>query len=67
MKDQDLIIATSNYSLETFSEYIALDVSKLHYQMAMDILKAMNSSRYRSEDVWYVLKPKDYKLYRFEP
>lgn len=61
------IVATSNYDNELFTERVVVEGSKVTLKMLEEILHTMNNSKWRSDEVWYQLKPDDYKLRKFEP
>lgn len=61
------IVATSNYDNEMFFEYIAVNGKNIFPKMLDEILATMNNSRWKSDEVYYQIKPHDYELKKFEP
>jgi len=59
------IIATSNYDLDDFSEYIIAEGLNNYYgKLICDFLQSKVKD---GDDVWPVLKEDDYKLFVWEP
>lgn len=61
------IIATSNFDLESVSEYVVASGIQSK-QMAITMAKALND-KFGGEDAtyWYVVKEDDYVPYKYDP
>lgn len=61
------IVATSNYNLESFNEYVAVEFHRnVPTQMIFEIKEAMNQNKWRDPCIYYQVKEVGYKLYKFE-
>jgi len=59
------IVATSNYSLDNYSEWVI--ASNLNEYMGKYIVELMIKDMHEGEDMFPVLKPDDYVPFVWEP
>lgn len=64
MKQNYSVVATSNYNQESFNErFVACMLTEQAAQQVCDIL----NEEHCESDSFYVVRPNEYKLYKFEP
>lgn len=62
------IVGIDNFARDTVSDYLVADNIK-NKELADVMCEALNAKycKHESASTYYVVKPNDYKLYRYEP